>query len=143
VAYYIFNFVEQGAESTPGTRDRAARLLRARMWGVDAGEPHGAALRPGDFALVYLGAPEREFIGRVELASAPHEWTSSEARAYPGDSSAGVTLGEVEEWDPRVPMSAVLSQMDPTEKAKADFDAGVVRITENEYETALAVAAAR
>ena len=29
----------------------------------------------------------------------------------------------------------------PTEKAKADFDVGVVRITANEYETALAVAA--
>ena len=31
--------------------------------------------------------------------------------------------------------------MAPTEKAKADFEAGVVRITANEYETALAVAA--
>jgi hypothetical protein len=31
--------------------------------------------------------------------------------------------------------------MDPTENAKAEFEAGVVRITANEYETALAVAA--
>ena len=52
-------------------------------------------------------------------------------------------LTQVEEWDPPVPMRTVLSQIDPAENAKADFQAGVVRITANEYETALAVAAAR
>ena len=45
--------------------------------------------------------------------------------------------------DPPVPMDTVLSQIDPAENAKADFQAGVVRITANEYETALAVAAGR
>jgi hypothetical protein len=113
------------------------------MWGIDADERHCNALAPGDLTLIYLGAPEREFIGRAELASAAHDWTPSEAKAYPGDSPGGVLLAQVEEWDPPVPMSAVLSQMDPTENAKAEFEAGVVRITANEYETALAVAAGR
>ena len=113
------------------------------MWGVDADEPHRDALAPGDLILIYLGAPEREFIGRAELASAVHDWTPSEAQVYPGDSPGGVLLAQVEEWDPPVPMHAVLSQIDPAEKAKADFEAGVVRITANEYETALAVAAGR
>jgi hypothetical protein len=40
-------------------------------------------------------------------------------------------------------MSPVLSQIDPSENAKADFQTGVVRITTHEYETALAVAAGR
>jgi hypothetical protein len=40
-------------------------------------------------------------------------------------------------------MSTVLSQIDPAENARADFEAGIVRVTANEYETALAVAAAR
>ena len=40
-------------------------------------------------------------------------------------------------------MNAVLSHIDPAGDAKADFQAGVVRITANEYETALAVAAGR
>jgi hypothetical protein len=62
---------------------------------------------------------------------------------YPGDSRGGVLLAEVEEWDPPVPMSTVLSQIDPAENARADFEAGIVRVTANEYETALAVAAAR
>jgi len=62
---------------------------------------------------------------------------------YPGDSPSGVLLAQVEEWDPPVPMDIVLSQIDPAENAKADFAAGVVRITASEYETALAVAAGR
>jgi hypothetical protein len=134
VAHYLFNVVE----GAPGPHE----LLRARMWGVDAREPHGAALGPTDLALVYLGAPQRAFIGHVELASASHEWTPEEAQAYPGRSPGGVLLAQVEEWDPPVSMSSVLSQMRPTDKAKADFETGVVRITESEYETALAVAAA-
>ncbi len=51
-------------------------------------------------------------------------------------------LAEVEEWDPPVPMNAVLSQIG-SEQAKGDFEAGIVRITADEYETALAVAAGR
>ena len=117
--------------------------MRLRMWGIDADERHRNALAPGDLILIYLGPPEGEFIGRAELASEAHDWTPSEAEAYPGDSPSGVLLAQVEEWDPPVPMSDVLSQIDPSENAKAEFDAGVVRITATEYETALAVAAER
>ena len=101
------------------------------------------SLAPGDLTLIYLGAPEREFVGRAELASSVHDWTPSEARVYPGDSPGGVLLAQVEEWNPPVPMDIVLSRIDPAENAKADFTAGVVRITAGEYETALSVAAGR
>ena len=140
MAHYLFNFVEGDAVKGPGLRDQATGFLRVRMWGIDAGEPHRKALIPGDLVLIYLGAPEREFIGRAELASASHDWTSSEAQLYPGDSPGGVLLDQVEEWDPPVPMNTVLSQIDPAENARADFETGVVRITTNEFETALAVA---
>jgi hypothetical protein len=133
VAHYIFNFVDRNAA-------KARALLRAGLWGVDVDEPHASSLAAGDLALVYLAAPERVFIGRTELASPAHEWTKAEAQAFPGDSRAGVLLAHVEEWHPPVPMSAVLAQIDASEKARADFDAGVVRITAGEYETALAVA---
>ena len=143
MAHYLFNFVgRDGAKSQP-PREQAPRFLRVRMWGVDADEPHRDALAAGDLTLIYMGAPERQFIGRAELASAVHDWTPPEARAYPGDTRSGVLLAEVEEWDPPVPMHDVLSQIDPAENAKADFQAGVVRITETEYDTALAVAAGR
>jgi hypothetical protein len=72
------------------------------------------------------------------------EWrTTAEAQAYPGDAPGGVVLAQIEEWDPPVPMSAVLSQIDPADNARADFEVGVVRITASEYETAVAVAARR
>jgi hypothetical protein len=143
VAHYLFNFVEGDAVRAPGLREQAAGFLRVRMWGIDADEPHRDALAAGDLVLVYLGAPERKFIGRAELASAVHDWTPSEAQVYPGDSPGGVLLAQVEEWDPPVPMSTVLSQIDQSAGARADFEAGVVRITADEYTTALAVAAER
>ena len=132
MAHYIFNFVHGDAN--------ARALLQARMWGVEADESHGGSLVAGDVALIYLAAPEQVFIGRAELASPVHEWTPAEARVFPGDSPGGVLLAHLEDWDPPVPMSAVLARIDPSEKAKADFEAGVVRITHGEYETALAVA---
>ncbi len=124
-------------------REHVTGLLRAGVWGIDVDQPHRDALAPGDLILIYLGAPEREFVGRAVLASRVHPWTPSEARAYRGDSPSGVTLAQVEEWDPPVSMGAVLAQIAPTENAKADFAAGVVRITASEYATALAVAGQR
>jgi hypothetical protein len=113
------------------------------MWGIDADEPHRKALAAGDLVLVYLGAPERKFIGRAELASAVRDWTPSEAQVYPGDAPSGVSLAQVEEWDPPVPMKTVLSQLDPAGGARADFETGVVRITAHEYAAALSLAAGR
>jgi hypothetical protein len=140
-AHYIFNVVN--APTGTALREQVARSLRIRMWGIGTAERHRDELAAGDLVLLYLGAPDREFIGRAELASAVHDWTPSEARVYPGESPAGVLLAEVEAWDPPVSMYAVLSQIDPAEKAKADFEMGVVRITAGEYETAVAVAASR
>ena len=142
MAHYLFNFASAD-EAKESALDEASGLLWTGMWGIDAAERHRDALAAGDLVLIYLGAPERKFIGRAELASAVHDWTPAEAQVYPGDSRGGVSLAQVEEWDPPVPMRTVLSQIDPAENAKADFQAGVVRITANEYETALAVAAGR
>jgi hypothetical protein len=135
VAHYLFNLV--------GVCQHAAERMRLRMWDVDADERHRDALAAGDLVLLYLAAPERMFVGRAELASGARDWTPSQAQAYPGDAAGGVLLAQVEEWDPPVPMSAVLSQLEPAGSARADFDAGVVLISATEYETALAVASAR
>jgi hypothetical protein len=114
--------------------------------GVGRDERHRDSLVPGDLALIYLPAPDAEFIGRAELATAVHDWTPSEAEAYPGDSPSGVLLSHVEEWDPAVPMDTVMHRIDPTasnplvqENAATGFRMGVVRITRDEYETALAL----
>ena len=144
MAHYLFNFVKGGAKKESALREQAAEFLRLRMWGVGAEERHGNLAGPRRPHPHLSGRTrEREFVGRAELASAVHDWTPSEARVYPGDSPGGVLLAQVEEWNPPVPMDIVLSRIDPAENAKADFTAGVVRITAGEYETALSVAAGR
>ena len=140
VAHYLFNVVKGDAPNAPALREQAVGLMRLGLWGVDSDERHRSALAPGDLVLVYVGAPELEFVGRAELASAAHDWTPSEAAAYTGHSPGGVLLAHVEEWDPPVAMSAVLAQIGPSETAKAEFDTGVVRITAHEYESALILA---
>jgi hypothetical protein len=134
---YLFNFAD-------GDREQASLLLRARMWGIGRQERYRDALAPGDLALIYLPAPEAEFIGRAELATAVHDWSASEAEAYPGDSPSGVLLSHVEEWDPAVSMATVVQRIDPTasnplvqENAATGFRTGVSRITDGEYENAL------
>jgi hypothetical protein len=139
MACYVFNFSD-------GERQQATVLLQAKMWGIGGDERHRDALAPGDLALIYLPASEAAFIGRAELATAVHDWTPSEAEAYPGDSPSGVLLSRVEEWDPAVPMAAVVRRIDPTASnphvqanAAAGFRMSVVRITDDEYEAALAL----
>jgi hypothetical protein len=141
MAYYIFTSSPGDPASRSSPRDRATRLLRVGMWGLGPDEPHCDALTPGDLVLIYIAAPEREFIGSAQLASPARDWTATEAQAYPGDSGSGVVLARVEEWNPPVPVDAVLARIDPAEKARADFEAGVVRITAGEYQAALAVSA--
>jgi hypothetical protein len=134
MAYYIFNVI--GGEAS-----QAICFLRNRVWAVGAEEPHRDALAPGDLALVYLAAPERVFIGRAKLASAVHDWTAAEARVCPASSKSGVSLAQFEKWDPPVAMSSVLSRIDQSAGARADFEVGVVQITRGEYEAAVSVAA--
>ena len=114
--------------------------------GVGRNEEHWDALAPGDLALIYLSAPEAECIDRAELATRVHDWTPAEATAYSGDSVSGVLLAHVEERDRPLPMDAVLRRIDPTASnplvqtnAAVGFRTGVVRITGDEYEIALAL----
>ncbi len=139
MAHWLFNFSD-------GYREQATALLRAKMWGVGRHEGDRDALAPGDPVLIYLPAPEAEFIGRAELATAFRDWTSSEAGAYPGESRSGVLLSHVEEWEPAVPMEAVVQRIDPTgsnplvqANAAAGFRSDVVRITGDEYEATVAL----
>lgn len=141
VAHYIFSLTDSDSTDLRTLRERANGDLRAGMWGIDLDERHRESLEEGDVVLVYLGAPVREFVARAEVASPAHEWTPAEARQYPGHSHGGVLLSRIEGWDPPVAMSAVLPQIDPAEKARPDFDTGVVRITSGEFETAISVAA--
>ena len=118
------------------------------MWAVHPAEPHRGELAAGDRVLIYIGPPERSFVGRAVLASAAREWSLAEARGHPFGAESGVLLADVEEWDPPVRMTDVVARIDPTgsnqyvqANARNGFKNGVVAITEGEYEAVLAVRA--
>ena len=72
-----------------------------------------------------MAAPARELIGRGELASAVQD--------------GEVLFVQVEESDPPVPLDSVLAHI-ASPIARTDFEAGLVEITADEYETAVAAA---
>ncbi len=138
VAYYVFN--------SDGGREQAVALLDAGMWGIGSDEVHRDALVAGDLVLIFVGSPEGEFIGSAKLATEVREWTRLEADAYPGDPSGGVLLTDVERWEPGLSMETVATRIDPMAtdarvqaNAALGFQRGVVRITAEEYDSALAL----
>jgi len=138
MACYVLN-------SSDDRRLTTARL-RAGLWEVDRSGRHSGALAPGGVVLIYVPAPDATFIGRAEIETAVHDWTPSETAAYRGDATCGVRLRHVEEWDPPLPMETVARRIDPTRtnplvqtNASHGFSTAVVRITEEEYKSALAL----
>lgn len=136
MAHFLFN--DRG-----GDPSRSTQMLRSGWWPVDAAEPHGRSLTSGDLVLVYMAAPLRILVGRAALASAVQDQRPPEDSAGAVGMGPGVALIDIEVWDPPVGMQEVLARIDRSAGARADFDTGVVRITEDEYAIAVTVAAER
>jgi hypothetical protein len=140
LSHYLFNFSRKGAAKGKTLREQAAELLQVRMWGIGAKTPNRLSLAPGDRVLIYVGAPEYEFIGHAQIGSGTHEWTPQEAAQYPGTFEGGVIFGEAEVWSHPVPMKSVLPQLVLKEtNPNAQFFSGVVRVTTGDYEAVVAV----
>jgi hypothetical protein len=91
--------------------------------------------------LIYVGAPEYEFIGHARLGSTTHAWTPDEVVSYPGSFEGGVLFSEAEIWFHSVPMKTVLPKLAIKEtNPGAHFFSGVVRITKEDYETVVSLA---
>jgi predicted type IV restriction endonuclease len=135
MGYYLFNFSKKGATRSKTLREQAAELLDVKMWGIGAKTPNRLSLAPGDCVLVYVGAPERAFIGHAELESRTHEWTPDEAARYPGSFEGGVLFSHAEIWSHPLPMKTVLPELALKEtNPGAHFFSGVVRISKEDYE---------
>jgi hypothetical protein len=140
VGHYLFNFAKKGAAKGKTLREQAGELLQLKMWGIGAKAPNRLSLAAGDRVLIYVGAPEYEFIGHAELGSGTHEWTTEEAARYLGSFEGGVLFSQAEVWSHPVPMKSVLLQLALKEtNPGARFFSGVVRVTKEDYETVVAV----
>lgn len=139
MAHYLLNFTRKNAAKGRSLRDQASELLAIKLWGIGSNAPNRAALAPGDRVLIYVGAPESEFIGHAVLASGAHEWTSDEAVRYPGDMTEGVAFEETALWPHPVSMRTAMPGLD-LEKTnpQALFFSGVTRVTQRDYEAVVA-----
>src|SRR2546425_9115072 len=63
MAHYLFYFSKKGAARGITLREQAANLLKVRMWGIGAKTLNRLSLVPEDRVLIYVGAPEYQFIG--------------------------------------------------------------------------------
>jgi hypothetical protein len=113
VAYYLFNFSKKGAAKGKTLRDEAGALLQAGLWGIGEKTPHREALSEGDHVLIYVGAPEKAFVGAADLSSGVHVWTPEEEDRYPhkGTFEEGVMLEKATLWPHPVPIKTVLPSL--------------------------------
>ena len=118
--------------------------MEVKLWGIGGKTPNRGSLSAGDRVLIYTGALEYAFIGHAELASTTHEWSLDESARYPGSFEGGVVFLTAEAWQHPVPMKTVLPQLELKEtNPNAHFFSGVVRITQSDYETVVAVGAGK
>jgi len=142
MAFWLFNLVSPDS-SPSAARERAVALLQSGMWDIAADEPHRDALSAGDLVLIYLAAPARVFIARAVLTSSVRPLMPDRPAPAQPSRRGGVTLGQIDWWDPPVPMNEVLARIDPVNNAKADFDEAVVGISSDEFDAAVAAASSR
>jgi predicted type IV restriction endonuclease len=141
MGHYLLNFSKKGAARGKSLREQAGELLNVGMWGIGAKTPNRNSLSPGDQVLIYVGAPEREFIGCAELGSTTHTFTREESERYPGSFDGGVLFRWAEVWSHPIPIKSVLPRLPLREtNPRAQFFSGVVRITSEDYETVASVA---
>src|SRR3954470_22555139 len=94
MADWIVSFTKDGAHDPKRMTAEARALLRARLWGIPASAPSKDKAVPGDRLLIYVGAPDKTFVGHATITSAYHEWTADEQAVYPGTFPGGVALAD-------------------------------------------------
>lgn len=140
MADWILNFTKGGVKHKKQLSAQARELLDVGLWGVPNTAQARDKLAPGDRVLVYIGAPERVFIGQATIASGWHEWSSDEAAKYPLTSAfgVGITLSNAESWPKPVPLSLVWPGTDGAKtNPKALWYGAAIRVTKDDYEAIL------
>jgi hypothetical protein len=87
VASWILNFTKGGAKLKKQLPQQAQELVRVGLWGIPPTAQAKDKLAAGDRVLVYVGAPDRVFVGRAAIAAPWHAWSADESAKYPMTSS--------------------------------------------------------
>src|SRR4051794_34531646 len=113
MTHWILNFTRGGTKLKKLMPEQAQKLLEIGLWGIPETAQARRSLAPGDRVLVYVGAPDRIFIGDATIASGWHEWTKAEGQdeatqyAEAGTFGAGIALSNCRIWDTPVELGQV------------------------------------
>ena len=111
----MLNFTKAGVKVKKQLSAQARQLLEVQLWGVPPTAQARDKLAAGDRVLVFVGAPERVFIGDATIASGYHTWTPDEAATYPGTFEAGIVLANAGIWQKPVRLSNVWPKCEASE----------------------------
>ncbi len=107
---WIANFTQSGAQDKTLMPREARSLLDAGLWGIPEKAQAKSKLAAGDRLIVYIGAPDRIFLGDARIVSPWHDWTAAEAAVYPGTFGRGIALSDCRIWDKPVALQPAWSQ---------------------------------
>jgi hypothetical protein len=82
VATFILNFTRGGTKDKKAMPAQARQLLEVGLWGIPPNAQLRHKIAPRDRVLVYVGAPDRVFIGDAVVQKGYHEWTADELAKY-------------------------------------------------------------
>src|SRR4051794_12249063 len=118
MAIYLLNFVKSGTPHKQQLAGQARKLLEVGLWGIPPTSPASKHLQPGGRVVVYVGAPERVFIGDAVVDQEVHTWGADEAARYPmgGKYNVGISLKDVAIWDKPVLLKDVWPELEAAAK---------------------------
>lgn len=134
---WVLNFTKGGVKHKKQLSAQARGLLDVSLWGIPQTAQARDKLAAGDRVLIYVGAPERVFIGHAMIAAGWHEWSPDEATRYPMTSTfaAGIALSDVVTWPKPVPLSSVWPMTEGAKtNPKALWYGAAVRVTKGDFE---------
>jgi predicted type IV restriction endonuclease len=119
MANYILNFTRRGTKDKKAMPAQARLLLEVGLWGVPPTAQLREKLVAGDRVLIFVGAPDRVFLGDAIVAVGYHGWTKEETVLYPMTSTFdhGIRLAEARVWHKPLPIGSVWSE---TQGAKSN-----------------------
>jgi hypothetical protein len=145
MAEWILNFTRGGTKDRKLMPGQARQLLEIGLWGIPETAQAKNKLAEGDRVLVYVGAPDRLFLGDARIASPWHHWTATELgaenaqHATAGSFGAGITLTDCRIWEKPVPLQTAWPQTQGAKtNPKARWYGAVARITGDDYDSILA-----
>jgi hypothetical protein len=144
MAEWILNFTRRGTKDKKLMPQQARGLLEIGLWGIPETAQAKDKLAASDRVLVYVGAPDRLFLGDARISSPWHHWTDtelgSEKERYPtaGSFGAGIALADCRIWEKPVPLQIAWPQTQGAKtNPKARWYGAVARITSEDFDAIL------